>query len=87
MEVKETLSDPRFVSNRFVRGEPHIRFYAGTAIKTHEGVPIGAICVMDVEPRALSESQRRILLRLSKQVTAQLELRLKYKILEEVRAP
>ena len=51
MEVRDAASDPRFADNPLVAGAPHIRFYAGAPLKSREGIPLGALCVVDGQPR------------------------------------
>ncbi len=76
MLVPDARLDERFACNPLVTGDPGLRFYAGALLKTPEGVPIGTLCVLDYEPRLLSEQQQRALRRLAEQVMAQLDLRL-----------
>lgn len=71
-EVADALSDPRFVDNPLVQGEPHIRFYAGVPIELDDGSRPGTLCVIDRQPRALSESQRDSLRSLARAVSAAL---------------
>ncbi len=52
MVVPDASADPRFGENDFVRGEPFIRFYAGRALTSGEGTPLGALCVLDSRPRS-----------------------------------
>ncbi|WP_310347529.1 PAS domain S-box protein [Methylobacterium sp. BE186] len=73
--VPDAARDPRFENNPLVTGEPGLRFYAGALLKTAEGQPIGTVCVLDTEPRELSERQRRGLARLARQTMTQMELR------------
>ncbi len=51
MVVPDATEDARFADNPLVTGGPGIRFYAGAALKTEEGTPIGSLCVMDTAPR------------------------------------
>ncbi|MCT8000882.1 PAS domain-containing protein [Sphingomonas sanguinis] len=51
MVVPDARADPRFADFSLVTGPPYIRFYAGARLLSHEGVPLGAICVISPEPR------------------------------------
>jgi two-component sensor histidine kinase len=73
--VPDLTEDPRFVRNPLVTGEPHLRFYAGAVLRTPDGVPLGALCVLDHRPRDLTEEQASTLTMLAGQVMSQLELR------------
>jgi GAF domain-containing protein len=37
--VPDLTEDPRFAHNPLVTGEPNLRFYAGAALRTPDGVP------------------------------------------------
>ena len=73
--VPDMTQDPRFGRGPMVAGDPHCRFYCGMPLITDEGYALGALCVMDFEPRQLSFEQMESLRRLSRQVLTQLELR------------
>lgn len=51
MVVPDARRDPRFGDNPLVRDGPQIRFYAGAPLTDSNGVPLGAVCVIDSAPR------------------------------------
>jgi diguanylate cyclase (GGDEF)-like protein len=73
--VPDATKDKRFANSRFVTGEPHVRFYAGAALTSHDGYALGALAVLDSVPRTLTHAQEQALQTLARQVMAQLELR------------
>lgn len=73
--VPDTTLDRRFAENPLVTGDPGLRFYAGALLKTPDGLAIGTVCVLDTEPRGLTQQQIDILRGLARQVMTQLELR------------
>ena len=74
--VPDASKDPRFANNPLVTGGPGIRFYAGVPLVS-EGLPIGALCVIDTVPHAagLDERQRFALKALAAQASSQIALR------------
>ncbi len=74
MIVTDASADPRFADNPLVTGDPNIRFYAGAPLVTSEGVPLGALCVIDDVQRAgLTPLQQQGLLVLAEQVMQHLQ--------------
>lgn len=53
--VPDATKDPRFADNPLVVGEFGLRFYAGAPIIGPSGHPLGAICVIDREPRDIND--------------------------------
>lgn len=51
MVVPDARTDSRFAANALVVGDPFIRFYAGMPLISREGLPMGALCVVDTVPR------------------------------------
>ncbi len=74
MIVNDALRDERFANNPLVTGDPNIRFYAGVPLVSPEGYGIGTLCAIDRQPRELSESQKKTMESLARQVVMQLEL-------------
>jgi len=75
MVVSNTAMDPRFADNDYVFAKPQIKFYAGVPLVNPEGLPLGALCVMDKQSRTLTSIQIEALHSLARQVMAQFELR------------
>ena len=74
MVIRDALKDERFADNPLVTGDPHIRFYAGQPLISAEGAPLGALCVIDTQPRSdgLSDLQRQGLAVLAQSVMRRL---------------
>lgn len=50
-------SDVRFHRNPLVVGHPGIRFYAGFPLEMEPHLPLGALCIIDDQPRGFDESE------------------------------
>lgn len=75
--IPDLAADPRTKDNALVTLPPNIRFYAGAPLIGPDDIAIGTLCVIDTVPRpeGLTESQKRILSALARQVIAHLEAR------------
>jgi hypothetical protein len=59
--VTDALSDPRFRDNPLVRHTPRIRFYAGQPLEAPGGQRVGALCILDTEPRGMTAAESDLL--------------------------
>ena len=75
LNVPDTIQDARFADNPLVAEDPRIRFYAGMPLKTADNFTLGTLCVIDHQPRNLTDKQIQQLKALSRLVISQLELR------------
>lgn len=70
--INNALEDERFSDNPLVTGAPHIRFYAGVPLSTPNGSKLGTLCIIDREPRALSNNDLEALVDLAAMVEHEL---------------
>ena len=73
--VPDATKDDRFSDNALVTGDPGIRFYAGSPLLTSDGIPLGALCVIDRKPFTPTQQQIELLGALARQVTRLIEER------------
>jgi len=59
--LPDALEDPRFRQNPLVTEDPSIRFYAGQPIRAPGGAFVGTLCIIDREPRELSDEDQSLL--------------------------
>ena len=50
MVVEDGTRDPCFFDNPLVAAAPNVRFYAGVPLRSPDGFPLGALCIIDVKP-------------------------------------
>ena len=74
--VGDAAADPRTLANSLVAGDFGLRFYLAVPLTTHDGFNLGTLCVIDREPRSVSEDQIAFLKSLASLVMDQMELRL-----------
>lgn len=75
VEIPDTLLDERMADNPLCTQEQGFRFYAGAVLKGANGLPLGTLCILDHQPRTLTDKQRHILKVLSRHVMRELDLR------------
>lgn len=83
MVVPNALEDERFADNPLVTEASHVRFYAGAPLVNEAGHALGTLCVIDREPRELTDAQKVALEALGRQVVAQLELLKRTRLLQQ----
>jgi PAS domain S-box-containing protein len=64
-EVCDAQLDERFAAHPDVLASPPLRFYAGVPIRLDDGSHPGTLCVVDFQPRVLTDAQREALMRLA----------------------
>lgn len=83
MIVPDAREDSRFSENAMVIHSPHIRFYAGVPLITHDGLNMGSLCVMAKEPREFSNVQKRLIKVLGKRIIQIMEFSFSLQILKK----
>ena len=73
--VHDATKNPRFADNPNVRNDPHIRFYAGVPLRTHDGHNIGSVCAIGDQPRDFGQRETAILQDFADLAMDELELR------------
>ncbi len=67
--VSDIERDPRFADNETIE-QWNMRFYAGAPLRTADGLVIGALCILDSEPRDLEENEVSLLETMAADVVA-----------------
>jgi sigma-B regulation protein RsbU (phosphoserine phosphatase) len=73
--VTDARHDPRAMTNPLVAGEFGLQFYAGVPLTTTDGFNLGTLCVIDREPREVTDEEIATLRDLAGVVVDHLELR------------
>ena len=74
-EVEDAQQNAIFSNNPLVTGDPKIRFYAGAPLIDSNGYALGTLCVIDTNPRILTEIQKDSLQLLANSIVTQITLR------------
>ncbi|MDH3750756.1 MAG: GAF domain-containing protein, partial [Gammaproteobacteria bacterium] len=70
--VNDAHFDARFSDNPLVTHEPNIRFYAGYPLRAPDGKKVGALCIIDSEPREMTADDLELLQELGQMVEEEL---------------
>lgn len=85
LALTDAAKDVRSLTNPLVAGGFGLRFYLGVPLRTHDGFNLGTLCVIDREPRKVTDAEVAILTDLADIVLDELELRLSAKRMVEQR--
>ena len=75
--IGDLREHPELRANPYVTGKPGLRFYAGIALRNEDGVPVGALSVLDCKARqeGLTDAQEQALLALARSITREMKLK------------
>ncbi len=59
--IPDATLDERFYDNPLVTDEPRIRFYAGVPLVVANGSKVGTLCLIDRQPRTLTDEDQELL--------------------------
>lgn len=82
-EVLDLSEDNRFKDKFYVTGDPNVRYYYGVPLKTGNGVQIGALCVLDKEPKLLDPEKVELIKIIADEIVGRLKT---HKVLENLRS-
>lgn len=74
--INDAPQDPRALANPLVAGEFGLKFYAGVPLRVADGHNLGTLCILDFEPRQMTDDETSTLQDLAEMVIGELELRL-----------
>jgi GAF domain-containing protein len=67
--VSDIERDPRFADNETIE-QWNMRFYAGAPLRAANGLVLGALCILDSEPRILEKNEVALLETMAADVVA-----------------
>lgn len=73
--VPNACEDERFADNPLVTGDFHLRFYAGVALRSTNGRPLGTLCLIDRQPKTMTPEELMLLTDLAAWAERELNLR------------
>jgi len=72
--VRDLARDPRFANNPWLK-ERGLRFYAGVPLRGPNGFPVGALSILDTQPRDMSPQEEDLLKMIAADVMEQIKRR------------
>ncbi len=61
MVIRDASKDAQYSDNPLVTGFPHIRFYAGSVVRARSSARLGTLCLIDNQPRDISDKELTLL--------------------------
>ncbi len=83
LEISDLSKDPLFKNNPYVVEEGGIRFYAGVPLTNSKGFSIGTLCVIDTQPKVLTDEEKTALKALAFSIITLIEAKHQKKLLLE----
>lgn len=71
--VDDLTADDRFKDKFYVTGGPMVKYYYGVPLKTSDGLHIGALCVLDQEPKTLDPEKIELLKIIADEIVGRLK--------------
>lgn len=84
-EVKDMSMDAVFKERFYVSGDPFLKYYWGIPLRDKEGVNVGSLCVMDKNPKKLTDEQVELLRLVAAEVVLKMEALKMHGLLEQFR--
>ena len=72
--VRDLARDPRFANNPWLK-QRGLRFYAGVPLRGPNGLPVGALSILDTKPRDMSPQEQDLLKMIAADVMEQIKRR------------
>ena len=81
--IADLTQTDEYSHHPLVLNQPHLRFYAGVPLVTHDGQNIGSLYVLGQEAKTLSDRRKHMLQLLSQQAVNMIEFEFSLKLLKE----
>ena len=73
--IEDARTHLLFADSLLVKAPPHIVFYAGVPVRASGGEPLGALCLLDTEPRNFEIADLSALISMARRIESALEAR------------